>query len=324
MPASAPAPTPTPALAPASAPAHAPALAPAPEPATPLVTAAADRTTVGLGEERSVNLLANDTTSQAGATLRIASIGGIAFNDLAFSTDSTHSAAEGFRQITLEHGTAYIKDDGTVFYRHEGRSVLLTPNDTGGTFERRLPDGSVQTLAVGQTVKIGMDEIASGRLRYQPASAEVGTASTDIAVVQELTAALDNLTYTVTDGSGATAAASLTLAISGDPPITATAGDGSGQVGSGATDQDRDGILANVENTLASRARGLSAIEDKPYTITLDDLLRLPGSGDTVVKIEAEMAGGDLNFDGIRDSDQNAVTTFAWINKSNYDLANTF
>lgn len=236
-----------------------------------------DRALVGLGGTTTLQLLANDRSSDPSAVLTVTHVGAVAFRDLMTSADPDFPAAEGFRQVTLDHGVAFLKQDGTFAYRHEGRRVIVTPEDDAGTFQRLGDDGSVQTFASGEPFIIGFDDLAAGRLRYLPAAAEVGTPSSAIATLVEITSAADRLDYTLGDGSRLAVGARVDIDIRGEPLVIATVGDNSGGIGSGATDQDRDGIPAHVESLLASRVLGITVLGPGPYTLTLGDLLRPQG-----------------------------------------------
>ena len=92
-------------------------------------TAANDTATVErLSTSSELNLLDNDSDSDDSDRwisddtftkhLRIKSVGGVAFTSLGDSTDSTYTAASGYKQIAGSHGTLYLKRRGIGYYKH--------------------------------------------------------------------------------------------------------------------------------------------------------------------------------------------------------------
>ena len=83
-----------------------------------------------------INLLANDNDSD-GDSLRIHSIDGVVFNYLQRSEDSELSSTDGYKQVAGTHGTIYVKSDGTVVYKYDGkyrfRALYRATDDNGNT-----------------------------------------------------------------------------------------------------------------------------------------------------------------------------------------------
>ena len=106
----------------------------------------------------------NDTDGDVPAdTLTLASVNGVAWASLAASTDSTYTAALGYKQVATSNGTAYLKADGTVVYAHNGSET------TGDAFTYTVSDGTnvSNPATVSYTVTpVNDNPVASGGQVY--------------------------------------------------------------------------------------------------------------------------------------------------------------
>ena len=76
-----------------------------------------------------LNLLENDTSIYEG-TKEIKTINGTAWEDLQNSNSPLYVASQGFKQVTISHGTAYLKKDGRVYYDHDGEDISVVTTDS--------------------------------------------------------------------------------------------------------------------------------------------------------------------------------------------------
>lgn len=267
---------------------------------------------VGLGQTVSGPLLTANSSDVDGDTLRLHSVDGVGFSELAASADPAHPADEGWRQRTLEHGTLYVQQDGRADYRHGGRSFLVTPLDVPGRLEIRQQDGT--WIELQGPVSISLDALRSGGLRYTPAASEGTLALATVAKITERDWRSDGFTYRVSDGQAASA------------PVQAayTVTSGRELLGSDirpAPDGDVDGIASRVEAALAGRVTGLDGLQPRPHVLLPAHLGLATGGDGYTLTLRAEFEG-DLNEDGVADAFQPAVTTFAWTSHVQFEIAN--
>ena len=275
-------------------------------------TAVDDSLTVASSGTVAANIIAPNDSDSNGDPLTIASVTATPFADLKASTDATYTAADGFKELKLTHGTLFIKQDGSTQYRHDGRAFLVTPLQSTGTLEYQLADGQWQTLAQPRVVTF--TEIQLGRLRYAPGTGELGEAGVQVASVLEIDTTRESFAYGVSDGALVSNQATVAYTITDPLNLNNTSIVPS-------SDTDVDGIQTNVEAVLASRALGIEGLKDRTYVLNLANLVGVPNSNEALLRVDDKL-DGDLNLDGIRDGEQNAVTTYAWINNLNFEQAN--
>jgi hypothetical protein len=273
-------------------------------------SAANDAYTLNRDDSVTISLLPNDT-SRTSTPLTLASVNGTPFSALPASDDASFTAAQGYRQLDLEFGTLLIKADGTGHYQHSGRAFMVRPLAGNAGSLQFLGDDN-NWVAITQQQQITLHQLEAQRLRYVPAPSELGAPAKTIASFEELDATGDAFTYVTAEGAKLSNVATASFTINDfddtnftpvEPPI----------------DADIDGISTQVESVLAARARGTLGLASQSYLIDARAIIERQ-TGDF---LQADPAlFGDLNRDGLTDSEQNTVTTFAWINHSNFELGN--
>ncbi|MGA1437766.1 MAG: Calx-beta domain-containing protein, partial [Ilumatobacteraceae bacterium] len=266
-----------------------------------------------LGGLTSANIILRNDVHRTGDVLAIADVDGTPFGNLPLSTNATWNSTDGWRSLDLDHGTLYLKSDGESHYQHHGRAFTVTPQVTSGTLEYQQPGGS--WVAVSSAFRVSLAEIEAGRLRFTPAGDEIGLEGLVVAAIEEIDTTSEQFDYGVTDGVHESNVATVTYSVA-DPNTVLNTPLGQG------SDIDYDGIASEVESTLASRVTGTTGLEaSKAYLIDLANVLNVDGFATEVFRVSAYQEG-DLNSDGVPDAEQNAVTTFAWINNLNFEAAN--
>jgi uncharacterized repeat protein (TIGR01451 family) len=266
-----------------------------------------DNYSISAGELITANIVTSNDTDNDGDTLLISAINGVAFSALANSSNDDYA---GYKSVELANGTLYVNANGDMAYQHVGRTFSVSPLAGDGTLEV-LTDGGIWVV-VDQTITLTFEQLSNGYLRYTPGTSELGQELSDVALIEELDWRTDDFTYTITDGKLTDTATVSVLADSDEtvygsdivPPL----------------DLDIDGITSEVESVLASRVTGGSPLENKPYLLNLNFALANDANS-AVMRVRGDL-DGDLLQDGLPDAEQNAVTTFAWINSDYFDQAN--
>ena len=94
--------------------------------------------------------------------LRINSVGGVAFTSLSDSTESTYTAASGYKQISGTDGTLYLKPNGIGYYKHNTQNLgtetfSYTTDDSGGNES----DSASLTLSITDTIAPTVQSVSS-------------------------------------------------------------------------------------------------------------------------------------------------------------------
>ncbi len=93
-------------------------------------------------------------TDVEGHALTIASVEGTAWGSLSVSADATYTGVQGYKSVSLSHGTLFIKFDGSVAYRHANADTVTQ------TFTYTVSDGNGGT-SNSATVSITVTQTSS-------------------------------------------------------------------------------------------------------------------------------------------------------------------
>ena len=121
--------------------------------------------------------------------LRIQTIGGVPFANLSNSTDSSHPAARGYKQILGSHGTLYLKRNGTGYYKNN--------LDSGSRNNLSKSNGSA--LFAARTESFSYTTIDSGGNESDAASVTLSITDTTAPTVQSVSSSNADGTYTTGD-----------------------------------------------------------------------------------------------------------------------------
>ena len=101
------------------------------------------------------------------ASLTLAEVQGTAWESLADSSDASHRSTDGWKQVTLDHGTLYLKADGSTEYmpaaNYNGNGDIFTYRvSDGDPDDPRLSNEATVTIAVAPVLDAKVSLISDG------------------------------------------------------------------------------------------------------------------------------------------------------------------
>ena len=120
-----------------------------------------------------LNLLDNDSDSDDSSRwisddaynkhLRIQSVGGVNFQSLSDSTDSTFTAANGYKQISGDHGTLFLTGSGQTFYQSNTSIGTETFTYTATDPSNNTSNAATLTISITDSTAPAITSISSSK-----------------------------------------------------------------------------------------------------------------------------------------------------------------